>query len=60
MKFIETSAKDSENVEKIFQEIAETLTKQANELYPNKSNGSTIGGEKLNTSKISTTSCCPV
>jgi hypothetical protein len=32
MKFIETSAKDSDNVEKIFEFIADSLTKQANEM----------------------------
>jgi Ras-related protein Rab-30 len=33
MKFVETSAKNSGNVEKIFKEIAETLTRQENELF---------------------------
>lgn len=42
MKFIETSAKDSDNVDKIFYEIADLLTKQANELYPPKSSGNRI------------------
>lgn len=57
MKFVETSAKESENVEKIFNEIAEPLLKQANEMYPNKSNARILL-EKPATAKISGMSCC--
>lgn len=55
MKFIETSAKECENVEKIFIEIAQTLTKQANELYPSKSNNNLNLNDKPN---IKPSSCC--
>jgi Ras-related protein Rab-30 len=44
MRFVETSAKNSQNVEQIFYEIAETLTRQANELY---SSSKSQGGQKL-------------
>jgi GTPase SAR1 family protein len=60
MKFIETSAKDSENVEKVFYEIAETLTKQANELYAStKSNGINLNDKNPKTNKIGENICCP-
>lgn len=55
MKFIETSAKESANVEKIFYDIAETLTKQANEIY-SKPSGTKLTEKNLETSKIG--SCC--
>ncbi len=59
MKFIETSAKDSENVEKVFYEIAETLTKQANELYAStKSNGINLNDKSPKTNKIGDNVCC--
>ena len=57
MKFVETSAKESENVEKIFNDIAEPLLKQANEMYPNKSNARVLL-EKPTTAKISGMNCC--
>lgn len=57
MKFIETSAKESENVEMIFNEIAESLLKQADEMYPNKSGNHKLG-EKPSTAKISSANCC--
>lgn len=62
MKFIETSAKDSANVEKIFREISETLLKQANEVFSSSNQKKSSdthnlsNGNKLNTNKIST--CC--
>jgi GTPase SAR1 family protein len=59
MKFIETSAKESENVEKIFHELAETLTKQANELYSNRERG-TANLAKPPTNQISGNSCCSI
>lgn len=57
MKFIETSAKESENVEKIFQEIAELLLKQANELYPSKNSG-IKNLDKPPTNPVGGLSCC--
>ncbi len=59
MKFIETSAKNS-NVDHIFYDIAEKLTKQANELYSSKSSSDTkkLSQDKLNTQKV--TNCCPI
>lgn len=58
MKFIETSAKDSDNVEQIFQEIATILTKQANEMYPekNQTGNRTILDNKPTTNSIN--NCC--
>jgi GTPase SAR1 family protein len=58
MKFIETSAKDSDNVEQIFQEIATILTKQANEMYPekNQKGNRTILDNKPTTNPIN--NCC--
>ena len=56
MKFVETSAKESENVETIFTEIAQSLLKQANEMYPNKIGTHNLM-EKPSTAKISG-SCC--
>jgi Ras-related protein Rab-30 len=56
MKFIETSAKESENVEIIFNEIAQSLLKQANEMYPNKTGGYSLS-ERPSTAKI-TGNCC--
>lgn len=56
MKFIETSAKDSLNVERIFYDIAEVLTKQANELYPKPNQGTKLGEKNIETNKIG--SCC--
>lgn len=57
MHFIETSAKESANVEKIFYDIAEQLTKQANELHAGPRQGATKLNEKdLETSKIG--NCC--
>ncbi len=47
MRFVETSAKNSQNVEQIFYEIAETLTRQANELYSSNKSGQAAGGQKL-------------
>jgi hypothetical protein len=60
MKFIETSAKDSNNVEKIFHEIAETLTKQANEMYPTKQSNGTqnLKDKNPHTNKIGSSICC--
>lgn len=56
MQFLETSAKECANVEKIFVDIAETLTKQANELYSRPSQGTKLTEKNLETSKIG--SCC--
>lgn len=62
MQFVETSAKNSENVENIFIDIAKTLTKQANELYSTR--GSGTGGQKLTDGSPNTQpvngSCCPI
>ena len=59
MKFIETSAKDSENVERVFYEIAETLTKQANELYSNRKDGINLNEKSSpQTNKIGENICC--
>jgi hypothetical protein len=60
MNFIETSAKDSLNVEKIFIDIAQVLTKQANDLYP-KAGGQGGGGTRLSEKNLQTNkigSCC--
>ena len=58
MKFIETSAKDSDNVERIFLSIAETLLKQANELYPNKQQGTIKpSNQNPNTTSIGSNYC---
>lgn len=58
MKFIETSAKECQNVEKIFYDIAETLTKQANQFYarPSSQDTAKLNEKNLESSKIS--SCC--
>jgi GTPase SAR1 family protein len=56
MRFIETSAKDSQNVEEIFLEIANTLTKQANETLVN--NKKQTVNLNPNTSKINNSSSC--
>ena len=57
MKFAETSAKNSQNVEKIFYEIAETLTRQANEFYSNKNSNTTKLSNQPNTKQIGN-ACC--
>lgn len=58
MKFIETSAKESKNVEKIFKDIAELLTIQARELSGH--NSMTIKNQSisLETTKTTSTLCC--
>lgn len=56
MKFIETSAKESENVEKIFQEISELLLKQANDMYPSKNTDTKKPSDKPPTYSIG--GCC--
>ena len=65
MRFLETSAKQSENVDRVFHELAETLTKQANVLASstyglNKSNGAFDLNKKNspNTSKLPGKACC--
>lgn len=60
MKFIETSAKECANVETIFNDIADSLTKQANEIY-SRSSPSSQGGTKLNEKNLESTrigACC--
>ena len=65
MRFLETSAKQSENVDRVFHELAETLTKQANVLASstyglNKSNGAFDLNKKNSptTSKLPGKACC--
>lgn len=56
MKFIETSAKESENVEKIFTELTETLLKQANEIFDNRKNDTKLLKHDVNSTKLF--NCC--
>jgi Ras-related protein Rab-30 len=59
MKFIETSAKESKNVEKIFQDLAELLTTQARELSGYSSAASKNQSVSLEaTTKATSTLCC--
>ena len=58
MKYLETSAKEADNVERLFMDIAVELTKETreHELQPN-SQDSFHKGE---TTSISTVSCCKI
>lgn len=58
MKFIETSAKDSANVEQIFQELSATLLKQANQTFDGhrKNQDTKVLKNDLQSSKIY--NCC--
>ncbi len=59
MKFIETSAKESANVEQIFQELSTTLLKQANQAFDNnnrKSHDTKVLKNDIQSSKIY--NCC--
>lgn len=56
MKFIETSAKESANVEQIFNELTGTLLKQANEIFENRKNDTKILKNDVNSVKIF--NCC--
>jgi Ras-related protein Rab-30 len=59
MQFIETSAKDSENVEQIFLYIAEKLTRQAREQAAGAYKTTTIRVEETDESrKTFLPSCC--
>lgn len=56
MKFIETSAKESENVEQIFTDLTETLFKQANEIFDNRKNDTKVLKNDINSDKLF--NCC--
>jgi hypothetical protein len=58
MQFIETSAKDSENVEQIFVYIAEKLTRQAREQAAGAYKTTTIRVEENEGNKKIFSNCC--
>ncbi|RNA09299.1 ras-related Rab-30 [Brachionus plicatilis] len=56
MRFIETSAKESANVEQIFTELTETLLKQANEYLDTRKNDTKVLRDDVNSTKMF--NCC--
>ena len=60
MIFLETSAKEAENVERLFMEIAKELTQQAmsNDLRPRYNTSSSTDLSKGGSTPITNFSCC--